>query len=120
MMKQIAEEKEERLTKLAYDAKDYKYAKNYCELYLQLLCEDGSTVDDVSGFYIRDLRKEIDKLPKDKRNAIIKYFALDGGVNHFLKVLRTRDIAFQNMFMMATDASEYLQSLRILVKYAAV
>lgn len=117
MMKQIAEEKEERLTKLAYDAKDYKYAKNYCELYLQLLCEDGSTVDDVSGFYIRDLRKEIDKLPKDKRNAIIKYFALDGGVNHFLKVLRTRDIAFQNMFMTATDASEYLQSFASAYRY---
>lgn len=104
-------------TVVAYDAEDHKFAERYCDMYLQLFCVDKSKLESVPKFYIRDIKKALDSIPKDKKKALVKFFALEGGATHYLKSINPKDIALNNMFKEALDAMDYMQSYKTAYMY---
>lgn len=99
-----------RITACAYDAAEYKNAEDYCNMYLELLCADRRYIEQAPKFYIKNLVKAMEKIPRKKREKLEKFFALNGGIQHYLRPVKQNDIAFQKMLEDAVDAANYLQS----------
>ena len=75
-----------RITACAYDAAEYKNAEDYCNMYLELLCADRRYIEQAPKFYIKNLVKAMEKIPRKKREKLEKFFALNGGIQHYVKV----------------------------------
>lgn len=100
-----------RITSCALDAKDYTFAEDYCNFYLELVNADRRKLEDVSKFYIGKLKKTMDTvLTYKEKSKLEKFFGLKGGPKHYLKVINDNDIAFKRMIEEAVVAAEKLCS----------
>lgn len=86
-------------------------AYDYINLYLALISAKDRHLTQVPKFYIRDLSSEIQKLPKEHKKAIERFFGLAGGPKHYKRVCQLNNLALRAMYDAAVQAANYLQSM---------
>ena len=84
---------------LATDASDYKNAIDYVNFFVGTFGNQNNSLDltCLRKFSISDIRKYFKMLSKKDQDVLKKFFAIDGGLRHYLKQGETADISLKIM-----------------------
>lgn len=109
---------DQRILACALDAKDYTFAEDYCNFYLDMINADRRSLEQVSKFHIKKLISEMDRvLSKKEKEKLERFYGLKGGIKHYLKVVKPNDKAYQRMLTDAVTAAEKLCSFESLYNW---
>lgn len=107
-----------RILACALDAKDYVFAENYCNFYLDMINADRRSLEQVSKFHIKKLISEMDKvLSRKEKEKLERFYGLKGGIKHYLKIVKPNDKAYQRMLTDAVTAAEKICSFDCLYNW---
>lgn len=109
---------DQRILACALDAKEYTFAEDYCNFYLDMINADRRSLEQVSKFHIKKLISEMDSiLNRKEKEKLERFYGLKGGIKHYLKVVKPNDKAYQRMLADAVTAAEKLCSFESLYKW---
>ncbi len=98
---------------LAVDGEEYKgHVIDYVNMFISIYMIDKAgyqSIHEVPKFSIKELIGELGKLSKKERDALNKFFGIEGN-RHYLKELKSNDVALQNMIIQASEAAAKLRT----------
>ncbi len=109
---------DQRILACALDAKEYDFAEDYCNFYLDMINADRRSLEQVSKFHIKKLISEMDSiLNRKEKEKLERFYGLKGGIKHYLKVVNPNDKAYQRMLTDAVTAAEKICSFDCLYNW---